>query len=180
MKAKNILILLIANLSFTPYLTAETYTTGTVRALPKDPVSVTLPPQVTGGAAPAAGAAPQGSPAVAGPLKINGIPKLVRTNPNSEVFFYDINGSFVIPQAMGHNRIFNALIKAQNERKAIGILVDPKTNNVIGLENDSVSVPAPVGDNEDDYWVVSGKKDQQSRGAAGEAAHESTKKAPSK
>lgn len=105
--------------------------------------------------------APARSPnAAKEPLKVGGVPKLVRSNPVSEVFFYESSGSYVIPYANGHNRIFNALQTAQAQRKSIGIIVDPKTRNVLGLEGDEIkgAVAVDPANEEDKFYNADADK----------------------
>lgn len=62
---------------------------------------------------------------------ISGTPRLIRQMPETEVFFKDLPQSYFIPRTSSHNRIFDAVMKAQKAGKAISLKVDPKSRQIV-------------------------------------------------
>lgn len=89
----------------------------------------------------------QASPSSAQPeimLKPNeksfsGIPRLVRGNPVSEVFFINLP-SFVIPMNDSHNRIFQRFQEAAQKRTPVDFVADEKNRVVLRLKGDRPKV----------------------------------------
>lgn len=65
--------------------------------------------------------------------EVSGIPRLIRSSPQTEIFFSDLNTSYVIPQNDKHNEVFQKIAAAIKSRSAIKLKVDKKTRQILGL-----------------------------------------------
>lgn len=74
---------------------------------------------------------------------VSGIPRLIRASPETEVFFRDINTSYIIPQSDKHNRFFHAFDQASKRNQAVSFRVDPVSRRVLAMDGvDGVRAPA--------------------------------------
>lgn len=62
---------------------------------------------------------------------ISGVVRIVRTSPETEVFFKDIKNSYIIPKNSKHNEIFEACLQSSKTGKAVALQVDPKNRRVL-------------------------------------------------
>jgi hypothetical protein len=70
-----------------------------------------------------------------------GVPRLIRSAPETEVFFKDLNVSYIIPKNDNHNRSFEAVEKAIKSESAVSLRVDQKSRRVLGLAEGKKSSP---------------------------------------
>lgn len=74
---------------------------------------------------------------------VAGIPRLIRASPETEVFFRDLNLSYIIPQDSKHNRFFNAFDQASKLSRQVSFRVDPVSRRVLAMDGvDGVRAPA--------------------------------------
>lgn len=74
---------------------------------------------------------------------VAGIPRLIRASPETEVFFRDLNTSYIIPQTDKHNRFFNAFDQASKRNQQVSFRVDPVSRRVLAMDGvDGVRAPA--------------------------------------
>ncbi len=71
--------------------------------------------------------------------QISGTPRLIRSQPETEVFFRDLNQSYIIPKDNRHNKIFEAVSKAIKTKSKVTLEVDPKSRRILGLPEDGAS-----------------------------------------
>lgn len=80
---------------------------------------------------------------------VSGTPRLMRALDETEVFFSELNQSYVIPQGEQHNPFFFAMEKALKERRKISFKVDPQSHRILSVEGVlgvSAARPPPPSD----------------------------------
>ncbi len=75
--------------------------------------------------------------------KITGKPRLVRSNPRTEVFFTDLNTSYWIESGRSHNLFQRAFTEAARRNQPVSFTVDTDTRKVIGVEGVFIEPLAP-------------------------------------
>ena len=75
--------------------------------------------------------------------QISATPRLIRSQPETEIFFKDFNQSLIIPKDNKHNKIFEAVSKAMKGNSKITLEVDLKTRRVLGIPEEA---PVPQGE----------------------------------
>jgi hypothetical protein len=73
---------------------------------------------------------------------ISATPRLIRSQPETEVFFRDHNTSYVIPKDDGHNKTYELVEKAMKAKTKVSLRVDPKSRRVLGVEAQAPSEEA--------------------------------------
>lgn len=67
-------------------------------------------------------------------VTVSGIPRLIRASPETEVFFRDVNTSYIISQDSKHNQYFKVFEEASRVNKSVSFRVDPVTRRVLAMD----------------------------------------------
>lgn len=70
--------------------------------------------------------------------EVSGIVRMIRSNPETEVFFKDLKSSLIIPQGPQHNAIFKACEKSQKTNTPVSLMVDNASRRIMSLPGDSL------------------------------------------
>lgn len=57
--------------------------------------------------------------------------RLIRSSPQTEVFFTDRKESLIIPQGSQHNAIFEACLQSSKTRTPVSLRIDPKARIIL-------------------------------------------------
>lgn len=86
------------------------------------------------------------------PVKeISGTVRLIRANPETEVFFKDLKDSLIIPKDSKHNQIFEACQQSQKTGRPVQIMVDPAGRRILGLPGAKSPSPSTGADEATPY-----------------------------
>ncbi len=96
------------------------------KAAPSDSESVTSPSVGTSPPPPAEN--------IPGAQVISATVRVVRSNPQSEVFFMDRKESLIIPANAHHNEIFEACLASSRTRTPISFLANLKTRTILSIK----------------------------------------------
>ena len=76
-------------------------------------------------------------------VTVSGIPRLIRASPETEVFFRDVNTSYIIPKDSKHNQFFEAFDQASRTNKSVSFRADPISRRVLAMDGvNGVRTPA--------------------------------------
>lgn len=75
---------------------------------------------------------------------ISGVVRLIRTSPQTEVFFKDLKNSYIIPKDSQHNKIYEACLQSSKTGKPVTLQVDPKSRRVL-FQNTSTESKSGLG-----------------------------------
>ncbi len=80
-------------------------------------------------------------------VTVSGIPRLIRASPETEIFFRDVNTSYIIPKDSKHNQYYHAFETASRLNKSVSFRVDPVSRRVLAVDgvNGVVSAKPPAG-----------------------------------
>lgn len=76
--------------------------------------------------------------------KVAATPRLVRDYPVPEVFFNEMDGSYLIPTSDDYNRIMNALNSALSRKVPINMVIDVKTRMIKDIDAPKVDSASSV------------------------------------
>ncbi len=78
--------------------------------------------------------------------EVSGVVRLIRANPETEVFFKDLKDSLIIPKDSGHNKIYAACEESQKKGKPVKLLIDPVGRRILSLPNPPEKTESGAGD----------------------------------
>lgn len=74
-----------------------------------------------------------------------GTPRLIRQNEITEVFFRDLNNSYVIHNDSRHNRFFKVFEEGASQNRPVSFRADPYSRRITAVDGvDGVTAPAPA------------------------------------
>jgi hypothetical protein len=65
--------------------------------------------------------------------EISAVVRLIRANPETEVFFRDYKESLIIPKDSQHNKIFAACEESRKKGTPVKLTVDPVARRILGF-----------------------------------------------
>lgn len=65
---------------------------------------------------------------------VSGVPRLIRANPETEVFLRNVNGGFVLPPGARHNLMFDEFQKAMKTDKSVTFKYDAISRRVLHMD----------------------------------------------
>jgi hypothetical protein len=81
--------------------------------------------------------------------QISGVVRLIRGEPETQVFFKDLNDSVIIPKDSKHNEIFAMCNDSMKTGKSISLMMDPVSHRAF-LPTDASKSSATVPDQSPD------------------------------
>lgn len=76
-------------------------------------------------------------------VTVSGIPRLIRASPETEIFFRDVNTSYIIPKDSKHNPYYEAFDQAIRTGKSVSFRADPISRRVLAVDG-VLGVRAPA------------------------------------
>lgn len=64
---------------------------------------------------------------------VQAVVRIIRSNPQTEVFFMDRKESLIIPQGPQHNAIFAACMESSRKRTPVSLQIDPKARIILSV-----------------------------------------------
>lgn len=74
---------------------------------------------------------------------VSGVVRLIRSSPQTEIFFKDLKQSYIIPKTSQHNKIYEACLQSSKTGKAVALQVDPVSRRVLAISNQTASGSDP-------------------------------------
>lgn len=65
---------------------------------------------------------------------VSGVPRLIRANPETEVFLRNVNGGFVLPPGARHNLMFEEFQRAMKTDKSVTFKYDAISRRVLHMD----------------------------------------------